>query len=177
MCHDSALGGHGRGRIDGVSAADEQQLWRPRAAARVSTALLTLIGAVLAAWVSADGLAFLAVMLWLLTCMCGIGLWRFAMVPYVAATDPGIVVQNPFLHSTIDWASVADIRGGYDGLQIVTTDGRCISAWAVQQANIARWLHEHTRSDDIARVLLDRRAQMVKAAGPSGAPQDSTAAQ
>lgn len=142
-----------------MAEADEpfEQVWRHSPITIVVVAILAVGFAVLASIESVAGAAALAFMLWLWAVINVIGCWRFARVPYIAATESGVVVQNAFLHYKLAWSEIADIRGGYYGLRIVRTDGTSVTASAVQQPNIARWAGWRTRSDDVAGELMNRR--------------------
>lgn len=142
-----------------MSAAEErfEQVWRHSRVTVAIAALMAVAWAVLGGVVLAMGQVFLAVLCWLWAVVSVVLAWRFVAVPFIAATESGVVVQNAFLRYTFAWSEIADVRGGYYGLRIVRTDGTSVSASAVQQPNIARWAGWRTRSDEVAGELLKRR--------------------
>jgi hypothetical protein len=83
------------------------------------------------------------------------GFWRFGIYPRVTATPQELTVRNPILTRRLSWAEVGSVTPGYSGLAIETSDGRSISAWAVQQANFSTWFNRQTRAKSVSHKLME----------------------
>lgn len=86
-------------------------------------------------------------------------LWRSCFVPYVALEPDCLFIQNRITAVRVPYRDIKQISGGYYGLRIVRTNGTIVMAWAVQKSNFARWLGEHTRSDDVIDAIMARVPQ------------------
>jgi len=64
-------------------------------------------------------------------------------------------VRNPLSTTRVASADILDCTPGYSGLAISTRSGTVV-AWAVQKSNLASWLHESTRADDVATFIKSR---------------------
>lgn len=89
----------------------------------------------------------------LLLAFMGSAIWRGSFYPYVEADIDGLTVRNPLRTSRIKWNQIRDVSPGYNGLSIQTENGRSVTAWAVQEANIANWLKRPTRPKKIANQI------------------------
>ena len=110
-----------------------------------------------------DGLFFGA-----LSILIAFGVWRKAFVPFVALMPHDLIVQNRLSNTSIPYADIKGVSGGYYGLIIRLRQGRVVTAWAVQKSNAARWLNKRTRVDDVADAIMARVPRAIEANPPSG---------
>lgn len=101
------------------------------------------------AWivVPTAGLA-VAAMIWVL--------FRMYVHPRVIAGPTGITVVNPFRSEFCGWDAVRSVTADH-ALRIELWDGRRVTAWAVQAANLARLLGRESSADRIARAIAELR--------------------
>lgn len=103
------------------------------------------------------------------TCLVLIlALGRGALHPRIVATDDGLTVHNPLRTVHVRWTEIVDVGPGYDGLRIVRTTGGPVSAWAVQEANIAALLRRQTRSQVIAAEIMRLATDVKDRDSPTG---------
>ncbi|MGZ4531157.1 MAG: PH domain-containing protein [Mycobacteriaceae bacterium] len=76
---------------------------------------------------------------------------RGSFCPYIEADVGGLTVRNPLGTRQIGWSEIRHVSPGYSGLVIRLENERSVTAWAVQEANVAAWLRRPTRSKRIAK--------------------------
>jgi hypothetical protein len=79
-----------------------------------------------------------------------------AFRPRLILSPTSLVVVNPLRRRTLPLSSIRGVEPEWAGLAIELDDGEVISAWAVQKANLTRWLARPGRSDHAAAEV--RRA-------------------
>ncbi|ELS51482.1 hypothetical protein STVIR_7500 [Streptomyces viridochromogenes Tue57] len=82
-------------------------------------------------------------------------------------TDHEVIIRNLGWTRTVPLATVTRVHAGYGGIEIETSQGRYVTAMAVQKANVSLWLGRRTRADDVAEAIQEAAARAV--AGPSDA--------
>ncbi|MFI6458708.1 PH domain-containing protein [Streptosporangium amethystogenes] len=76
--------------------------------------------------------------------------------PLLRLTDDAVVVRNPYERTRqIPLVEIMDLSAGSSGIEITTTRGTTVVAWAVQKSNLAQWLGWQTRADMVTRKLGD----------------------
>lgn len=85
--------------------------------------------------------------------------YRGAVTPSLVAGGDGIVVHNPLRRTELPWAMVAEISPSAAGVRIRRTDGRTLTAWAVQKSNWSIWTNRWTRADEVAKDLREEVLQ------------------
>ncbi len=95
------------------------------------------------------------VVLWILLVIIALGVWRFAFVPNIEATETDLVVRNAFKERRIPWTQIKAIEPGSLGLIIVTKNGGLPrTAWAVQKGRGARLARRRGRADQVIDALM-----------------------
>lgn len=105
------------------------------------------------------------VMASLVLLMTAVGFWRFGIYPRITATPQRLTVRNPILTRRLSWEEVGSVTPGYSGIAIKKSDGKAITAWAVQQANFSTWLNRPTSAKSVSHELMELANQW----GRSGA--------
>jgi hypothetical protein len=142
----------------------EKERWRVSVLGRVAGIVIILGWLALSLEVTLGGNktpgagASPTVLLWIVTIVIVVGVWRYAFVPYVEATEVELVARNAFTTKHIPWAEIKTIKPGTLGLVIITTHDRVLPdhAWAVPKGRGARWTKTHTRADTVAETLMAR---------------------
>ena len=80
--------------------------------------------------------------------------WRLSFGSWLRLASTEVVVRNPFEVVRVPLQEVVDVGAGYKGLVITLANRTVVTAWAVQKARLASWLHWHTRADDVAEAIL-----------------------
>jgi hypothetical protein len=94
------------------------------------------------------------------------GSWLFAFRPRLLLTDEQLVVINPLRSWRIPLEQIGSVgTASYFGVTIEYFDGhvmRRVTAWAVQKANVSRWLNKTVRADRVAAEIrtASRRRRM-----------------
>lgn len=83
-----------------------------------------------------------------------VGWWLLAVRPYVAIEGKTLVIQNPVRRRTVTLHEISGVQPGYAGLEIATTRGRTVSAWAVQRWNLSAMLGRSTSASEVADAIL-----------------------
>jgi hypothetical protein len=84
-------------------------------------------------------------------------------------TDHEVIIRNLGWTRTVPLATVTRAQAGYGGIEIETSEGRHMTAMAVQKANLSMWLGRRTRADDVAEAIQEAAVRAI--AGPSDAAQ------
>lgn len=87
--------------------------------------------------------------------LVGVGflVWRVLIRPYIQASAEGLVVVNPFNTYLISWDQIQKIYADHL-LRIETQDGKAVTAWSLQAANIAPMMGRRSHADEVAEELL-----------------------
>lgn len=97
-------------------------------------------------------------------------IYRRSVYAHVTATEQGVLVANPLRRRLVAWSEIEGVSSGYYGLMIGRRSGWPVTAWAVQQSNLASWRGWQTRSVIIAETLnalvQSRRAPQQSPARP-----------
>ena len=64
-----------------------------------------------------------------------------------------LVVVNPLRSRTLPLSSIRRVEPEWSGLAIELADGETVWAWAVQKANLTRWLSRSGRGDHVAAEI------------------------
>ena len=84
--------------------------------------------------------------------------WRMGLHPCIAVSADELIVTNPVRRIRLPLEEVADASPGYGGITIRLTNGRVVTAWAVQKSNLAKWSGKRvTRADDVAAAIRAQR--------------------
>ena len=96
-------------------------------------------------------------LLWLSLAAVAVGAWRWSFVPFVALTDSGVVVQNPFRRTTLAYADIATASSGSYGLTITRRSGGSVAVWAVQKSGRRRrQAKSESPADEVAKAIGTR---------------------
>ena len=138
----------------------EDLSWRPRRVARIGGVAVVALALLLAVTFTAappSATGYLpAAVLWVLTAVTAIGVWRGAFRPSITCTPTGLHIRNPGSEAFVPWADIHTVTPGYYGIAIKERTGDVVTAWAVQKPNWATWLHRRTRADDVADAIRRR---------------------
>lgn len=89
-----------------------------------------------------------------------VAMWAtLALRPRLGIIGDTVHVRNPIFRHEFPLKDIVDVFPGYCGLEIGSTDGRTVTAFAVSKTNISWMLGRETRGDKVARVLLARAAE------------------
>jgi len=159
-----------------VEVAD--QTWRVTLRLRIVAMTLWAAGVALAIVITVSGgvASSVPVLAWCGVAGAGVIVWRGYFAPRITCTSEAVEVTNRFSRARILYGELELIDKAYDGLLIITRDGRMITACAVRQPIDTRFTHVHTRDDDVvaaimARTSTDTDATMIGAhAAPGSGP-------
>jgi hypothetical protein len=133
------------------------QVWRVTRAMRVVGITVAVCFVALAWSVTAVGFtASAAIAMWLVALLVALGVWRWYLVPYVALTPDGLVVQGVFAYRSVRYRAIREAKPGLYGMRVQTTDDDAFVAWAVQKSKLAEWTHRHTRADTVVGAIMER---------------------
>ncbi len=143
-------------------SSSQAQRWRVTPALRVVSMLVLLGWVALTLAITVGGNTTPGagnaptVMVWLATVVIAVGVWRYAFVPYVEATDAELVVRNAFTERHLPWDQITTIKPGSLGLIVETNEDRLFPriAWAVQKGRGARWINSSNRADSVTEALM-----------------------
>ena len=140
-----------------MARAGAAQVWRVDEPVRGLALVVSIFFVVLALGSTAIGLAIAGdVVMWMLTVLVVLSVWRCYIVPYVALTPDRVVVRGVFARRTVGYGAIRAARPGLYGLRIETEDQGAVTVWAVQKSKFSEWTHRHTRADDIVAEIMDR---------------------
>lgn len=94
------------------------------------------------------------VLLLVLTVLMLLYAWRFGLHPQLRVDRDTLEVVNPFRRHRFEWADVAVIAPGENGL-VVASEDDVAEVWCVQKSNYASRRGRFTRADRVAHELLD----------------------
>ncbi|MEU9021341.1 PH domain-containing protein [Actinomadura sp. NPDC048394] len=140
-----------------MAGENDPVVFRPTLAGRAGAVLCALIGAAATAGsvvlLARDGfdrglVASLIIMAGTTAVAAGAARSR------ITIADECVVVRNPLWTQRVRLGEIAAVEPGYSGLRITTTDGRTVTAWAVQKSNWSTWRGRRTRADEVAAAIV-----------------------
>jgi hypothetical protein len=77
----------------------------------------------------------------------------FSLRPRITLAEGRVVVQNPLRRYDVDLNDVMHAQPGSSGITLELRSGARITAWAVQESNLAQWTNRQTRADAVAACI------------------------
>lgn len=88
----------------------------------------------------------------------GIMGWRYVLHPHIVVGELGLHIRNPWKSYLILWEEIEHTEPGYYGVVIHRRSGKPVTGWAVQKANLSRWLGWTTRADEVVNEINELAA-------------------
>jgi hypothetical protein len=153
----SAMNGSTGTANDGLgdrTADRDTDVWRVPLRVRVASSVAVVGLAVLSVVMMATGGSGAG---WALgfDVVVAIFVWRFALVPTLAAGPQGLAVRNGIRRYLFEWHELESVGPGRTnvGIDIWLRDGRHVKGTAVERSPAASLFRWHTRSDEVVASI------------------------
>lgn len=140
-----------------MSPPAASEIWRVPASVRRLAGAVCVFFVLVAVGSTAIGLSVPGtVVMWGLTILVTLTIWRWYLVPYVALTPECMIVRGVFARRSVEYDDITRVRPGLYGVKVETRETGPLLVWAVQKSKFAEWSHRHTRADDVVAAIIER---------------------
>lgn len=89
--------------------------------------------------------------------LAGLIVWLMTFRTIVAVGRDAMVIRNPLRTVVVDLDDIASLTPEYEGLVVRTTQGKKMTAVAIQRWNLTLFFRRRSRADDAVDLILERQ--------------------